>query len=101
MKVWIGRQDQWQEGAQFIEEYDVIVMPRTDGGFNSWMSWHSGMFEGLPAVMQDELVIWDEMPGRCWSAAESERSCKRQQDILRAEMAKDQGCLAVTDEIKV
>ena len=53
----------------------------------------------MAACVRDAgLFVWDERPGRKWSAAESERSCKRQQGILRAEMAKDQGCLCVTDE---
>ena len=62
MKVWIGRQDQWQEGAQFREEYDVVVMPRVDGGFNSWEDGR-GMSKGLPEAMGNELVIWDEREG--------------------------------------
>jgi len=68
MKVWIGRQDEWNEGQKpegglFREDYDVVLMPRVDGGFNYWKD-VQGMKEGIPPEMRDGLITWDEQKGR-------------------------------------
>lgn len=60
MKIWIGTQDRWDGDDQ----YDAVVMPRTGGGFSSWVKGRSeGMMEGIHEDI-GVLVTWGEKEKR-------------------------------------